>query len=161
MSTIETLDWADEAFARGGVGIALRRAAGPGTGRRLAEPPRAGPALQLPEMYLAKHLQAMVKAGLLQAASGPRGGFRLGKPAENITVLQVVEAIEGAAPPFICQEIRQRAPGGLSAEECAQPCTVSAVMAAAHRAWRTSLRSVTVADIEAGLPQSVRDRGVG
>lgn len=113
----------------------------------------------LPEMYLAKHLQAMAKAGLLQATPGPKGGFRLARPAGRITVLEIVEAIEGTAAPFICQEIRTRGTGGLSAEECTGPCSVSAVMANAHRAWRSSLASVTVADIEAGLPQSVRERG--
>ena len=115
----------------------------------------------LPEAYLGKHLQAMAKAGLLHATSGPRGGFRLARPAEAISVLDVVEAIEGSAPPFSCREIRQRGAAGLPAEECVQPCTISTVMAAAHRAWRSSLRSVTVAGIEAGLPPIARDRGVG
>lgn len=114
----------------------------------------------LPEMYLAKHLQAMVKAGLLQATPGPRGGFRLARPAESITVLQVVEAIEGTAAPFVCQEIRRRGTGGLPAEECAGPCAISSVMSSAHQAWRDSLASVTVASVEAGLPRRVRDRGV-
>jgi len=36
-----------------------------------------------------------VRAGLLAAATGPRGGFRLARPPEEITVADVVEAVEG------------------------------------------------------------------
>jgi len=114
----------------------------------------------LPETYLAKHLQAMVKAGVLRATPGPRGGFRLAGPPEGITALAVVEAIEGAAPPFLCQEIRQRGAGGLPAEECLRPCAIHQVMTAADLAWRESLRAVTIADIHDSLPPSVRERPV-
>lgn len=110
----------------------------------------------LPETYLAKHLQAMARAGLLQGTTGPRGGFRLARPAEQISVLHVVEAIEGTAPPFVCQEIRQRGTGCVPAQDCTEPCAVNAVMTAAHEAWRDSLRSVSVADIQARLPEGVR-----
>ncbi len=109
----------------------------------------------LPETYLAKHLQALVRAGLLQAVSGPKGGFRLARRPEQITVLDVVEAIEGTASPFLCQEIRQRGKGGLSPEDCRQPCRINSVMLAAHQAWRASLRSVTIADIASDLPTNV------
>jgi hypothetical protein len=40
----------------------------------------------LPEAYLAKLLKALVRAGLLSATSGPRGGFRLARPPEAITL---------------------------------------------------------------------------
>src|SRR4051812_27216923 len=79
----------------------------------------------LPETYLAKHLQALVRAGILQATSGPKGGFRLASPPEEITALDVLEAVEGTASPFVCQEIRRRGEGGLPPEECLRPCTIS------------------------------------
>lgn len=110
----------------------------------------------LPDPYLAKHLQALTRAGLLTATPGPRGGFRLAKPAEHITVLEVLEAIEGNAAPFLCQEIRQRGSGALSAEQCARPCAISAVMTEAHQAWRESLRRTTIADLVDRIPAEVR-----
>ena len=112
----------------------------------------------LPEAYLAKHLKSLVQAGILTATSGPRGGFRLARPATRITVLDVVEAIEGTAPPFICAEIRQRGACAVPAEKCTAPCPVARVMHDAERAWRQSLRSVTLAALSDQLPNTSRDR---
>ncbi|MEV0704223.1 Rrf2 family transcriptional regulator [Saccharopolyspora sp. NPDC050389] len=106
----------------------------------------------LPEAYLAKHLKSLVQAGVLIATSGPRGGFRLARRPEQITVLDVVEAIEGATPSFVCTEIRQRGACAIPAERCTGPCTVAQVMYDADRAWRSSLGSVTLADLAGRLP---------
>lgn len=112
----------------------------------------------LPDAYLAKHLQAMVRAGLLRATSGPNGGFRLARPADEITALDIVDAVEGSASPFTCQEIRQSGSGALRPEECRRPCGMSTVMGRAHQAWRESLRSVTVTDLVATTPRRIRER---
>lgn len=109
----------------------------------------------LPEAYLAKYLQALVRSGVLRATPGPKGGFRLAANPEDITVLDVVEAIEGTAPPFSCQEIRLRGKGRLPADAYRTPCRINVVMRQAHEAWRRSLRSVTIADIARELPASV------
>jgi Rrf2 family protein len=110
----------------------------------------------LPEMYLAKNLQALTRSGILQATPGPRGGFQLARDPDEITVLDVVEAIEGAAPPFICQEIRQRVKDPLPAAAYRTPCRIKTVMFEAHEAWRSSLRQVTIEDIARDLPADVR-----
>ncbi|MFI6347752.1 RrF2 family transcriptional regulator [Streptomyces sp. NPDC050560] len=110
----------------------------------------------LPEAYLAKHLKAMVNAGLLHATTGPNGGFRLAKRPEDITMLDVVEAIEGPVPRFVCQEIRQRGTAGLAPEDCVARCGVDSAMEAAKEAWRESLRGVTVAALVARLPPAAR-----
>jgi Rrf2 family protein len=112
----------------------------------------------LPEAYLAKHLQALTRSGVLHATPGPRGGYRLARPAGDISVLDVVEAIDGAAKPFICQEIRQRGASGLSPEECRRPCLIHSVMDDADEAWRSSLRGVSLADLVKGLPSRIRRR---
>jgi Rrf2 family protein len=51
--------------------------------------------LHLPGPYLAKILQNLVQAGILESVRGPRGGFRLARPAQEVTVGDVVEALEG------------------------------------------------------------------
>ncbi|RKN46822.1 RrF2 family transcriptional regulator [Streptomyces hoynatensis] len=112
----------------------------------------------LPVTYLAKHLQAMARAGVLHAVTGPRGGYRLARPPGDITVLDVVEAIEGPAPPFVCQEIRQRGTGAVPPESCRRPCAIDALMTQADRAWRDSLRAVTIADLVDRYPPGLRER---
>jgi Rrf2 family protein len=47
------------------------------------------------EAHLAKVLQRLAKAGLVLSAPGPHGGFHLRDGAEQTTLLQVYEAIEG------------------------------------------------------------------
>jgi Rrf2 family protein len=111
----------------------------------------------LPENYLGKHLQALTRAGLLHAVTGPRGGYRLNRPPSQITILDVIEAIEGTSPAFICQEIRQRGTGALPPDLCAKPCMISDVMDRAEQAWRDSLRQTTIADIVAGMSPRSRE----
>ncbi|MGH3400348.1 MAG: RrF2 family transcriptional regulator [Streptosporangiaceae bacterium] len=123
-------------------------------GRRLAE------FYGLPEPYLAKVLKALTSAGILTAVSGPRGGYRLGRPAGQITVLDIVQATEGSRPVFRCAEIRQRGPFPLPAEECARPCGIAAIMSQAEQAWRDQLAAATVASLiaEASPSSAARAR---
>ena len=107
----------------------------------------------VPAAYLAKHLQAMSRAGLLESAQGPRGGYRLARPAAEITVLDVVEAIDGVEPAFRCAEIRRRGPTARPAREYRVPCAIHAVMDRADAAWREELRAVTLADLMVGAVQ--------
>jgi Rrf2 family protein len=45
--------------------------------------------------YLLKIMQQLVRARILQSKRGPRGGFTMARPATKITMLDVVEAVEG------------------------------------------------------------------
>jgi Rrf2 family protein len=112
----------------------------------------------VPVAYLAKQLQALVRAGLLSGTTGPRGGFRLARPAGQITLLQIVEAVDGGSPFYTCNEIRQTGRGASPAEQCREACGLAVRMAAAEAAWRESLRAVTVADVVASLPAGVPER---
>lgn len=49
----------------------------------------------VPERFLLKVLKPLVVAGLLLSVRGPNGGYRLARPANKISVLEVIEAAEG------------------------------------------------------------------
>ncbi len=51
-------------------------------------------ATKLPEGYLAKVMQSLSKAKLVNAQRGLHGGFVLAVPADQLTVLQVISAVE-------------------------------------------------------------------
>jgi Rrf2 family protein len=112
----------------------------------------------VPPAYLAKQLQALVRAGVLTAATGPRGGFRLARPSAEITLLQIVEAIDGTSRLYRCNELRQRGRGAAPPEQCRTTCGIARHMYAAEAAWRASLAGVTLADIVARLPRGVAQR---
>ena len=49
----------------------------------------------IPERFLLKVLKPLVSAQLLTSVKGPNGGYRLARPASEISVLDVLEAVEG------------------------------------------------------------------
>jgi len=97
--------------------------------------------------YLAKHLQQLARAGLVTSSEGRVGGYTLTRPADEITVLDVVLAIEGDGSSFRCTEIRQNGPLPAPASACRRECAVARAMYAAEGAWRSSLASVAIADL--------------
>jgi Rrf2 family protein len=111
---------------------------GPITARRLAE------YHGVPAPYLAKHLQALVRSGLVESVSGPRGGFRLARDPSAVTLLDVVEAVDGTEPAFRCTEIRQRGPLDAGPEAYRHRCGIASAFDAAEQAWRASLATITI-----------------
>ncbi len=49
----------------------------------------------IPLEYLLKILQQLVRVNVLRSKRGPRGGFSLAKPPKKITMLQIIEAVDG------------------------------------------------------------------
>lgn len=100
------------------------------------------------ETYLFKHLRALAAADVVDALPGPRGGYRLKSAPEHITLLDIVEAIDGTEPAFVCREIRQRGPCK-SHDRCAYrtDCFIKTRMLAAEDVWKDALRRQTLADL--------------
>ncbi|HVV38380.1 MAG TPA: Rrf2 family transcriptional regulator [Acidimicrobiales bacterium] len=101
----------------------------------------------VPGAYLAKHLQALTRAGVFEAVPGRGGGYRLARPAAEVTVLDVVEAVEGRTRAFECSEIRQRGPAAGPKSDYRNVCGIARVMYDAEAAYREELRKVTIADL--------------
>lgn len=51
--------------------------------------------LSIPTPFLGKILQTLAKQKLLSSTKGPHGGFGLGKPAEEISLIDIVDIIDG------------------------------------------------------------------
>lgn len=98
--------------------------------------------------FVAKIFPRLEKAGIVKASEGVRGGYLLARPAEAISFLDVVDAIEGHKPLFDCQEVRGRcAVFGDAAPAWATtgPCAIHAVMQQAEKAMRDALAAQTLA----------------
>lgn len=118
----------------------------------------------LPAPYLNKQLQALAKEGLVSSTSGPRGGFRLARSPEDISILDVVTAIEGRTEAFQCRDILDRAPGSPDTGGWQHNCVIAQTMTAAEMEWRQQLAAQSVADLAAkaesrspGLGDHVRE----
>jgi Rrf2 family protein len=119
----------------------------------LVPPERTLPAARLaeyhgvPPAYLAKHLQALANAGIVESVAGRNGGYRMARPAAEVTILDIVDAVEGDERAFRCTEIRRRGPARMPAAEYRAPCAIARVMHDAEDAYRARLSEVTVADL--------------
>jgi len=71
----------------------------------------------IPAHFLAKILQTLARDGFLHSSKGPRGGFRLRQPAGEISMLSIIDAIEGAGRYDRCiggsPECNDRVPCGM------------------------------------------------
>lgn len=81
--------------------------------RRLAESPATSQghravslarAEGVPVKYLEHALQDLRRAGVVESKPGPGGGYRLARPADQITIGEVVRALEGDVAPARCVE---------------------------------------------------------
>lgn len=96
--------------------------------------------------YAGQILGALRRAGLVTSLRGVHGGFRLARPATEITVGQVFRALGGALADDICEQYT----GTRDVCTHASGCHVAPVWAELARRIYGFLDGVTVADIAAG-----------
>lgn len=89
--------------------------------------------------HLVKVMRVLVKAGLVDSSRGPGGGFALAKPAEEISVLEVFEAIEGRYEIGKCLLPSRICEGGR--------CPLGESLMRANREIRDGMAENTLADI--------------
>jgi Rrf2 family protein len=109
----------------------------------------------IPKEYLSKALQAVSQAALVEATLGPSGGYRLARPASEISFLDIVEAVEGRGRSFACTNIRDNNPCKLEGSCDDKPCAIARVMWEADEAWRQSLRAVRLSDLMKTLEEDL------
>lgn len=111
----------------------------------------------LPPAYLNKQLQLLVKAGILTSTAGRLGGFSLARRLDEVTLLDVVIAIDGPVEIFRCEQILKNGPGGSPSVDYRSTCLVSGAMRKAEMAWRKELTGTSLADLREQVMRSFPD----
>ena len=121
---------------------------------------RPGAVLSAPELAessgleqptVAKLLKPLAAAGLVQGFRGASGGYRLAKPAESVSLIEIVEAMEG--PLAITECSHDQSQCGI-----AQQCGVRSNWRLINDVLAEALRGVTLAQMLHPLPHSDRRR---
>lgn len=94
----------------------------------------------LPESYLAKIFQDLTRSGLLLSHRGAKGGFSLVRPPTEITMQEIIEAVEGPIAISPCLDGRE---GCVQSESC----QVYPVLAAAQEKLLKILSKTTLSDL--------------
>ena len=99
----------------------------------------------VPAAYLAKIIQALARAGLVRTLAGAHGGVMLDTPAEAVTLLHVIEAVEGPIRLNRCVE----APGACPRDHS---CAVHPVWLRLQALVTRELDGVTIAALARPSP---------
>ncbi|WP_314208288.1 RrF2 family transcriptional regulator [Vagococcus salmoninarum] len=103
--------------------------------------------LSVSQSYVRKLLRKLVVSKLIGGVSGNNGGFYLEKKTSDITLLEIVEAIEGPLETFPNMGVLQRAFSEF--DEYAQNGhnIVSSFFSEADRAWEEKLRTISIQEV--------------
>lgn len=100
--------------------------------------------------FLTKTLQKLSAAGLLESQKGPKGGVRLSRPGSEITLFEIVEAIDG-------RELFTECALGLPGCGEARPCPLHDQWADTRDSIRRMLEETTVDQLaEKGKKMNLR-----
>jgi len=97
----------------------------------------------IPRKFLEQIFHSLRQAGLVTSRRGPHGGFTLSRDAEDISVLHVVEAVEGPLHATVCVAANGDAPGC----ELHGVCAAASVWTRATDAMRDEFESVSLASL--------------
>ncbi len=113
------------------------------TNRRITE------AMDLPRNFLSQILASLVRNDLLVSTAGPAGGYTLARPPAEITLLQVIEVMEGPVALDTCA-LR----GGTC--DWSNLCPLHETWSEAKAGFANRLGSTTFGDL-AAIDRSIRD----
>jgi Rrf2 family protein len=101
----------------------------------------------IPKKFLDQIFSELRKAGLVYSKKGKTGGYALAKPAESITVGQVVRVLDGPLAPIPCSSVTAYR----ACDDCGdeRSCAVRLIMVEARNALAAVLDSHSLAEIRA------------
>jgi Rrf2 family protein len=103
---------------------------------------------------VAKVMPRLEKAGIVTSTSGINGGYRLARPPEAISVLDVADAIDGRHALFDCKEVRENCvlfSGAPPAWVRHGTCGIHAVMLRAQKSMRAEMARTSLLDLVRGI----------
>ena len=107
----------------------------------------------LSRKYLEAIFQALRKNGIVKGCRGPVGGYLLANPPAQITLLDIINAIEGPVSPVVCL---------VSGESCKRetPCRAQPLWKGLQQEVEQYLKSVRIVDmLEEGQPECALEYG--
>jgi len=96
----------------------------------------------LPEPYMAKQMRTLARAGIITGGRGRSGFYTLARAPDEITLLDILLAVDDDEPMFRCTEIRQNGPCASKPADCKAPCNIAAGFWRAQEAYRQSLSEI-------------------
>lgn len=103
--------------------------------------------LGVSDSYLKKILGKLVRAGILKSSASKTGGMSLGKEPQNITFLDIFEAIEGETPFLHNHNLRETVQTNNIDEFVKKADRTLEIFKEAEYAYKDSLAKYTIADL--------------
>ena len=94
----------------------------------------------IPRDYLAKILRTLVDADLVESKRGANGGYKLARPAEALSFLEVIEAADSPVAVNLCTEFGNGC-------DRSNDCALASVWQTAENAMRQVFAATTIADV--------------
>ena len=114
----------------------------------------------LPLSYI-EHLVAKLRAvELVSSTRGAHGGYRLARPAEEITMLEVVEALEGPITPMECFEVEREGHVLCSHETDDRACATKLLWTRVQSGVSKALAGTTLAELARFAKRSKQDPSI-
>lgn len=118
---------------------------------------------KLPVHFIRKILTQLSNAGLITGVEGVQGGWALARPAEEISLLSVAEAVQPGGTLFQCREIRQRcalwSDDSPPKSSTSGVCAIHAAMLRAEAAMRRELSAQSIQTIGDKAAAKSADQG--
>jgi Rrf2 family cysteine metabolism transcriptional repressor len=94
------------------------------------------------EEYLEQIFSTLRKSGIVESVRGAQGGYRLGRPADKITIGDILRSLEGSLAPVDC--VKEGTPA--DCERCDE-CVMRGVWQKLRDSINSAVDSVTLADL--------------
>ena len=121
----------------------------------LSRVPDVAKAYRVSELFLFKILKPLVKAGLIETVRGRNGGIRLGRPAEDITLFDIIRVTEDSFAMAECFEN--------DAADCplVDSCALNSAWRQALNAFLGELQNHTIAELSSSRFNIANRLGLG